>query len=209
MNAMMKKLDAQEASQHLPVIEEGGIRKINDTKLGKMNAVVQVTQKEFAQKQGVPTESFTTELFWFGNNGMNEGKVMRLYMRRAFVNEINAMVGLAQTLWQKTRRLWRAKITSSPRPCLCPKIGAEHTHKKAIGTQDMMDDAIETDNIENRFKEGDKYSLIPTHPVAVNPKANTQVDNSRGVCLYGKTSDFMSKVLGVPVKALAVHRTIG
>ena len=35
------------------------------------------------------------------------------------------------------------------------------------------------------------------------------MDNSRGVYLYGKTSDFMSKVLGVPVKALASTGLLG
>ena len=51
---------------------------------------------------------------------------------------------------------------------------------------------------------GSKFSIVPTHPtVAVNPDAETQVDNAKGVYLYGKNAEFMAKVLGVPIKALA------
>ena len=57
-----------------------------------MNALYKSRKKSLLKSKVYPTESFTTELFWFGNNGMNEGKVMRVIMRRAFVNEINAMV---------------------------------------------------------------------------------------------------------------------
>ena len=211
MSAMMKRLDAQIGRPILiPVLQDGDERRINDIKLKKTNGVIQVTQRVRAESPVYPTESFTTELFWFGNNGMNEGKVMRVIMRRAFINEINAMVRSSPNLTVENPEVLASRINFITTTMPISYNQARNTLAKAIGTQDMIDEAIETGNIENRFKKGDKYSLVPTHPtVAVNPKANTQVDNAKGVYLYGKTSDFMSKVLGVPVKALASTGLLG
>ena len=56
---------------------------------------------------------------------------------------------------------------------------------------------------ENRENPKKKFSVVPTHPtVGVNPNATTQIDNARGVHLYGKSAEFLAKVLEVPIKAI-------
>ena len=213
LNAMFKRLEQQGfVPDRIPVRQdaETGVRELDKKKLDKMNGVLAYTQKEFGQSKVYPIESFTTVLLWFGNNNglktdkevkkgnKNEQMVMKTVIRRAFMNEMKEMgYPNPETIAGKINFV----VTSYP----ILRTEVDGHLEEAIGLNDTMDIAEKKKETINKFRPGrDKYSLVPTHPtVAVNPEAGTQVDNAKGVYLYGKTSDFMAKVLGVPVKALA------
>ncbi len=205
MDAMMRQLDQQGGVPiRIPVLQRGNERTINEIKLKKINGVIQVTQKVRARSPVYPTESFTTELYWFGNNGLNKNLVMRTIMRRAFINEVEDIVNATPKLVVSDPEILASKVNFITTTMPMAYNQARNNLGRAIGTQDMITEAIETGKVENKFKPGDKYSLLPTHPtVTASPEATTQVDNAKGVYLYGKNAEFMSKVLGVPIKAIA------
>ena len=212
LNAMFNRLEQQGfVPNRIPVRQdaETGVRELDKKKLDKMNGVLAYTQKEFGQSKVYPIESFTTVLLWFGNNNglktdkevkkgnKDEQMVMKTVIRRAFMNEMKEMGYLnPEAIAGKINFV----VTSYP----ILRTEVDGHLEEAIGLNRTMDIAEKKKETTNKYKPGDKYSLVPTHPtVAVNPEAGTQVDNAKGVYLYGKTSDFMAKVLGVPVKALA------
>jgi len=75
---------------------------------------------------------------------------------------------------------------------------------QAIQNQFEIDEAMRNPrSIQNKEDPNRRFSIVPTHPtVGVNPNATTQIDNARGVHLYGKSAEFLAKVLEVPIKAI-------
>jgi len=90
-----------------------------------------------------------------------------------------------------------------------PQTGEIRTSDKAADTQAiqnefLIDKAVRNPKlIKNKEDPNQRFSLVPTQPtVGVNPNATTQIDNARGVHLYGKSAEFLAKVLEVPIKAI-------
>ena len=219
IEALMGQLDVQNnVGIRIPVKERpDGTFELNRNKIGKINGVIKATKIPDINSEIYPTEAYKTEFYWFGkNNGLDDTKVMRLITRRIFPNELSDIVdatdGLELNAKQQQALANRLHLIVTAYPQ--ERRAAERDIAKLVGVQAEIDDAIDNNKIRNMpaekrakrlaRRQGSKFSIVPTHPtVAVNPDAGTQVDNAKGVYLYGKNAEFMAKVLGVPIKALA------
>ena len=219
IEALMGQLDIQNNEGiRIPVKERpDGTFELNRNKIGKINGVIKATKIPDINSEIYPTEAYKTEFYWFGrNNGLDDTKVMRLITRRIFPNELSDIVdatdGLELNAKQQQALANRLHLIVTAYPQ--ERHAAERDIAKLVGVQAEIDDAIDNNKIRNMpaekrakrlaRRQGSKFSIVPTHPtVAVNPDAETQVDNAKGVYLYGKNAEFMAKVLGVPIKALA------